>query len=328
MKYRTLGKTGINVSEVSLGTWQLGAKWGDPFNEQTALKTLEGAVEQGVNFFDTADVYNEGLSEQTIGKFLKTCRENIVVASKCGRRLVPHIAAGYNEKNISLFVDGSLKRLQTETIDLIQLHCPPTEVYYRPEVFTALDKLKEQGKIRHYGVSVEKIEEALKALEFPGVETVQIIFNIFRQRPVDLFFQQAEKKGIGIIVRVPLASGLLTGKFSRETKFNEHDHRFYNRNGELFDKGETFAGVPYEAGLEAVKKLKEIIGADVPMSQAAIRWILMFPQVSTVIPGASRPEHLISNVQASDLQPLPENQMSQIKDLYDSMIKPYVHQLW
>jgi aryl-alcohol dehydrogenase-like predicted oxidoreductase len=328
MKYRTLGKTGMNVSEVSLGTWQLGAKWGDPFDEKTALKTLESAVEQGVNFFDTADVYNDGLSEQAIGTFLKSNRGDIFIATKCGRKLDPHVSSGYNSQNIFSFVEASLRRLQLETIDLIQLHCPPTEVYYRPEVFGALDTLKEQGKIRHYGVSVEKIEEALKAMEFPGVETVQLIFNIFRQRPINLLFQQAADKNIGIIVRVPLASGLLTGKFSRQTRFSEQDHRFYNRDGEQFDKGETFAGVPFETGLEAVEQLKEIIGTEIPMSQAALRWILMFPEISTVIPGASKPEHLVSNVKASKLPSLTEQQVSQIRALYESIIKPHVHQLW
>ena len=328
MNYRRLGSTNMNISEVSLGTWQLGGKWGESFDEPTALKTLENAAEKGVTFFDTADVYNDGKSEKAIGKFLKKYSSRIYVATKCGRQLNPHNADGYNVKNITSFTENSLRRLGLDSIDLLQLHCPPFEVYYRPEVFETLDDLKKQGKIRHYGVSVEKVEEALKAIEFDGVETVQIIFNIFRQRPKDLFFEKAAEKDIGIIVRVPLASGLLSGKFDARTVFGKEDHRFYNRGGEYFDRGETFAGVPYEIGLDAVEELKAIVGDEIPLSQRAIRWILMFPEVSTVIPGASKPGHLISNVQSSGLPEIDAPRLRKIEELYTKKIKPFVHHYW
>ena len=233
MKFRILGKTGYNVSEISIGTWQLGGKWGEPLDEEVAQNTLNTAVSNGINFFDTADVYKEGKSEQFCGRFSKATKEEVYVATKCGRRLDPHNAEGYNEKNIRKFVDDSLKNMELNTIDLLQLHCPPTEVYYRPSVFDILDSLIDEGKVRNYGVSVEKVEEALKAIEFPNISTVQIIFNIFRQRPSELFFEQAKKKNVGIIVRVPLASGLLSGKFSKDTIFKEGDHRNFNREGQV-----------------------------------------------------------------------------------------------
>ena len=328
MKFRILGKTGYEVSEISIGTWQLGGKWGEPLDEEVAQNTLNTAVSNGINFFDTADVYKEGKSEQFCGRFSKATKEEVYVATKCGRRLDPHNAEGYNEKNIRKFVDDSLKNMELNTIDLLQLHCPPTEVYYRPSVFDILDSLIDEGKVRNYGVSVEKVEEALKAIEFPNISTVQIIFNIFRQRPSELFFEQAKKKNVGIIVRVPLASGLLSGKFSKDTIFKEGDHRNFNREGQAFDKGETFSGVDYETGLKAVEKIKVIFGNPESLAPYALRWILMFDAVSCVIPGASSFKHVISNASASELPALTKSQMNEIQEVYEKIIKPSVHQRW
>ncbi len=328
MNHRMLGKTGLKISEVSLGTWQLGGKWGEVFDDQLARTILEKAYENGVNFFDTADVYNNGLSEKAIGEFLKTKQDKIYVATKCGRGLNPHNAQGYNAGNIRKFIEASLKRMDLERLDLIQLHCPPTDVYYKPEVFDELEKLKGEGKIAHYGVSVERVEEALKAMEYPGVETVQIIFNMFRQRPSELFFDQAKKKDIGVIVRVPLASGLLTGKFNKDTVFNKDDHRFNNRDGQHFDKGETFAGVNYEQGLKAVEKLKDVFGGHEMIASYALKWILMFPQVSCVIPGASSPKHIEANIAAAKLPDLTDEQMQAVRQVYNNFIKASVHHNW
>jgi aryl-alcohol dehydrogenase-like predicted oxidoreductase len=328
MNYRTLGKTGYKVSEISLGCWQLGGVWGKSFDKEVAQKTLSTAISNGVNFFDTADVYREGKSEQFCGKFKNNVEKMIYVATKCGRRLEPHTTEGYNEENIRKFVNDSLKNMNTETLDLIQLHCPPTEVYYKPEIFEVLDALKDEGKIKYYGVSVEKVEEALKAIEFPNLSTVQIIFNMFRQRPSELFFTEAKKKNIGIIVRVPLASGLLTGKFDKSTTFNKGDHRNYNRNGEAFDKGETFAGVNFKLGLKVVDELKKIFGNPDSLAPYALRWILMFDAVSCTIPGASNENHIVANAEASELPPITNEQMEQIENIYEKYIKDSVHHLW
>lgn len=331
MRYRTLGKTGFKISEISLGTWQLGARWGDKFDDSVAEQTLEKAVEQGINFFDTADVYSDGLSERAIGKVLKKLEKikgRVYVATKCGRRLKPHTADGYSGKNIRKFVEDSLRNMALEKIDLIQLHCPPTEVYYRPEVFDVLEALVKEGKIAHYGVSVEKVEEALKAIEYPGVSTVQIIFNMFRQRPAELFFEQARKRNVGIIVRVPLASGLLAGKFAKDTIFKKGDHRFFNREGAVFDKGETFAGLNYEKGLEAVEELKALFQDGGELAQHALRWILMFREVSCIIPGASGASQVVSNVRASALPALSGRQMQKVRDVYQRYFKSDVHHRW
>ncbi|MGR3810767.1 aldo/keto reductase [Jiulongibacter sp. NS-SX5] len=329
MNYRPLGKTGIEVSEISLGTWQVGGKWGDPFDFKSAEKILNTAVDGGVNFIDTADVYgNEiGQSETAVGKLIKSRSEKIYVASKCGRQLNPHVNEAYQPAVLRKFVEDSLQRMGLETIDLIQLHCPPTEVYYRPEIFELFERLKEEGKIQHLGVSVEKVEEALKAIEFENVETVQIIFNMFRQRPSELFFEQAKKKNIGILARVPLASGLLTGKFSKDSTFGKDDHRFFNRNGELFDKGETFSGVDYQTGLDAVEELKGIL-KDQNMAQMALKWILNHDAISCVIPGASRPDQVDSNLAALTATNLTREQTIAIDKVYESKIKPAVHHLW
>ncbi len=324
MKYRKLGKTNINVSEIAMGCWQLGGVWGEPFNSSVAEETLKAAQVQGINCFDTADVYIGGESERAIGRYMKNLNNKPFVITKIGRWLNPHVAEGYNAENLRKFIDQSRKNLQVEALDMVLLHCPPFEVFYMPEVFEILDKIKKEGKIRHYGVSVQKVEEALKAIEYPGVEAVEIIFNMFRLRPAELFFEQAKKKNVGVIVRVPLASGLLTGKFTKQTKFGKEDHRQSNRQGEMFDRGETFSGVDYEMGLEAVEKLKKVFpGQSLPM--IALRWILMFDAVSTIIPGASKPEHIISNAKASELPPISKKQMEQVEEIYNKYIKDQVH---
>jgi aryl-alcohol dehydrogenase-like predicted oxidoreductase len=327
MKYRILGKTGFKISEVSLGTWQLGGRWGEKYDEKTAQSILNKAVETGINFFDTADVYNDGQSEISIGKFIKKINKRIYVATKCGRKLNPHNDEGYNKENITAFIDGSLKRMDVEAIDLLQLHCPPTETYSRIEVFDILEDLKNKGKILNYGVSVEKVEEALKAIENPGVASVQIIYNMFRFKPADLFFKEAAKKNVGIIVRVPLASGLLSGKYSKDTVFSKDDHRSFNREGKAFDKGETFSGVPYEVGLQAVDELKKIFPSD-DLAGYALRWILMDDNVSCVIPGASNISQVVINSAASDLPALSEEQMNKVKEIYEKLIYKYVDNLW
>ncbi len=328
MKYRTLGRTGFKVSEISLGTWQVGGKWGDKFDHNNADKILNTAIEKGINFIDTADVYGDGggESEQAVGR-LKRSHPEILVATKCGRRLNPHTNEQYTPQILRGFVEASLKNIGIDTIDLIQLHCPPTQVYYRPEIFEEFDKLIAEGKIKKLGISVEKVEEALKAIEYPNVDTVQIIFNMFRQRPAELFFEQAKKKNIGILARVPLASGLLSGKYTKNTTFSAGDHRNFNRNGEAFDKGETFSGIDYNTGIEAVEELKKFLPG-IDLAQAALKWILMFSEVSCVIPGASKVEHLLSNIQTGDLNDLNIDQLSAIQKIYNSKIKNLVHHLW
>jgi aryl-alcohol dehydrogenase-like predicted oxidoreductase len=328
MKYRKLGKTGFSISEISLGTWQVGGKWGERFNNENAEKILNDAIDAGINFIDTADVYNNGLSELAIGKMLLSRSERIYVATKCGRRLNPHINEAYQPEVLRRFVEDSLKRLKIETIDIIQLHCPPTEVYYRPEIFELFDRLKDEGKILNLGVSVAKVEEGLKAIEFPNVGAIQIIFNMFRQRPSELFFKEAAKRDVGIIVRVPLASGLLTGTYSKNTSFNEGDHRFNNRNGEYFDRGETFSGIDFESGLKAVEELKMIFPYHKNLSSVALQWILMHDEVSCVIPGASNPSQVQANLKAVETPPLTSEEIIKVKDIYDRYIKEQVHHLW
>jgi len=328
MNKRTLGKTGFEISEVSLGTWQVGGKWGSGFDDKLAEDILERAIDGGVNFIDTADVYENRASEAAVGRVVRRHSERIYVATKCGRFINPHVNEGYTPKALRHYVEKSLQNTGLEALDLIQLHCPPTEVYYRPEIFELFDRLKDEGKILHLGVSVEKVEEALKAIEYSNVTTVQIIFNMFRQRPKELFFQEAKARDIGIIVRVPLASGLLTGRFTRATQFAPEDHRNFNRDGAAFDKGETFAGIPYEKGLDAVEELKGLFPEESNLAPFAIRWILDHPEVSTVIPGASKPEHLESNLNAASLSSLNEDQLKGINRIYQDNIKPLVHHLW
>lgn len=327
MKYRIFGKTNWKVSEVGLGTWALGGGWGR-VSESDAIGVLEKAIERGINFFDTADVYGDGKSEQLIGQVLKSTDQKIYVATKFGRRLDPHVSSGYTKDNLERFLDRSLGNLGVDTIDLIQLHCPPIDLYYKPEVFEALDSFVEQGKIQHYGVSVEKVEEGLKAIEYPGVVSVQIIFNIFRQRPSELFFEQCKKKNIAVIARVPLASGLLTGKMSLATKFPEDDHRNYNRQGKFFDVGETFSGVNFEIGLKTVEELKRIKPDDISCVQMALKWILMHSEVSCVIPGAKNTKQLEENISASELTDLDPDVLKGVKIIYEKFIKPKVHHRW
>jgi len=326
MQFRTLGKTGFSISEISLGTWQVGGKWGDPFSHENADHILNAAADAGINFIDTADVYGDGESEKAVGRLVRSRSERIYVATKCGRRLQPHVNEAYQPAALRKFVDDSLRNMSLETLDLIQLHCPPTEAYYRPELFDVFDRLKQEGKIQNLGVSVEKVEEALKAIEYPNVTTVQIIFNMFRQRPAELFFTEAKRRNIGVIVRVPLASGLLTGKFDQNTTFSQDDHRTFNRQGDAFDKGETFSGVDYETGLAAVNELKTVFPNGLAVD--ALRWILTFDAVSCVIPGASKPEHLIANIQAADRPTPSPEQMAAVEKIYDERIKSPVHYLW
>lgn len=322
MKKRLLGKTGFEISEIGLGTWQVGGKWGSVFNHDNADAILNAAIDNGINFIDTADVYSDGESEKAVGRFVRLCKKRIYVATKCGRKFSPHIDKSYRIKELRKFVEDSLKNMGLETLDLIQLHCPPTETYFRPEIFELFDTLKTEGKILNLGVSVEKIDEALKALEYENVTTVQIIFNMLRQRPAEHFFAEAAKKNVGIIVRVPLASGLLSGKFSSTTTFGKDDHRMFNRNGEAFDKGETFSGVDYVKGLEVVEEIKKLFPQHTNLSIEALKWILMFREVSCVIPGASSPEQILSNITASDHPDLSLEQMSNIKRIYENYIWP------
>jgi len=327
MKYRNLGTTGMKISEVSFGAWAIGSSWG-AVDDKESLAALHKAVDLGVNFIDTADVYGMGRSEKLIARLRKERSEPIFVATKAGRKLDPHVAQKYTPQNIRGFVRQSLRNLQVEALDLLQLHCPPTEVYYTPELFEALDGMVREGLIRNYGVSVEKVEEALKAIEYPGVKTIQIIFNMFRQRPAELFFREARARRIGVIVRVPLASGLLTGKMSRTTKFDKEDHRNFNRKGQAFDRGETFAGVDYERGLQAVEELKGLLPQGWSMAQLALRWILMHDAVSCTIPGAKRPDQVEDNCRASDLPKIPGKSMKRIEEIYDEYIRGDVHQRW
>lgn len=327
MNYRELGRTGWKISEISFGAWAIGGAWGS-VDDKDSLAALHAALDAGVNFFDTADVYGDGRSERLLAKLKKERKEPFYIATKAGRRLREQTPEGYGRENLTTFIERSLRNLETETLDLLQLHCPPTQVYYMPEVFDVLDDFVKAGKIRHYGVSVEKVEEAIKAVEFPNVQSVQIIFNIFRQRPADFFFSLAQKRKVGILARVPLASGMLTGKITRETKFAKDDHRAFNRRGEAFDRGETFSGVDFKVGLGTVGELEKLVPSNATLTQLALRWILEFPAVTCAIPGAKRPEQVAENAAASSLPPLSPDTMKKIRGLYDADIKHLVHQYW
>jgi aryl-alcohol dehydrogenase-like predicted oxidoreductase len=328
MQYRKFGKTGRMVSDIGFGAWAIGGAWGD-VSEEDAKAALNAALDAGTNFIDTADVYGDGRSEKIIAKVLKERGgERPFVATKAGRRLSPHVADGYTKENLTAFVERSLTNLATDCLDLVQLHCPPTEVYYRPDVFDAMEGMIKAGKIRNYGVSVEKVEEGLKAIDYPGVASVQIIYNIFRQRPADLFFREASRKEVAIIVRVPLASGLLTGKMNEKTVFAADDHRAFNRNGEAFDKGETFAGVPYDVALDAVEEIRNLVQGNETMAQFALRWILMNEAISTVIPGAKNAAQAQANSSASDVEPLSLDVMAALRELYEKRIATHVHHTW
>ncbi len=326
MQYRELGRTGWKVSALSFGSWAIGSAWG-PVDEAESMAALHRAVEMGVNFFDTADVYGDGSSERLLARLRREIREPIHIATKAGRRFA-QVPETYNRANLTAFVERSLENLGVERLDLLQLHCPPTPVYYLPEVFGVLDDLVQAGKLQYYGVSVEKVEEALKAIEYPNVQSVQIIFNMFRLRPAELLFEQAQKRKVGILARVPLASGLLTGKMKPGSTFAADDHRAYNRQGEAFDRGETFSGVPYEVGLQAVEELRAICPAGMSLTQFALRWILMFDAVTCAIPGAKRPAQAEENFSAADLPPLSAETMVKVQDVYDRLIRDHVHHYW
>ena len=327
MKYRTLGRTGWNVSEISFGAWAIGGSWGH-VEDTDALAALHQAVDAGVNFIDTADVYGMGKSERLIAQLKRDRREEVVVATKAGRRLPSQTVAGYTEWNLNSWIDDSLRNLGEEALDLVQLHCPPTDLYYHPEIFGLLDKLVDAGKVKHYGVSVERVEEALKAIEYANVKTVQIIFNCFRQRPTHLLFTEATKRHVGILARVPLASGLLTGKFKADSQFEPGDHRNFNRHGEAFDVGETFSGVDYDLALGAVDEIRSLVPEGFSMAQFALKWILMFDAVTCAIPGGKNPAQVAANCAASDLPDLEQEVMDEVSKIYRSKVAPAVHQLW
>lgn len=327
MQYRELGRTGWRVSAISFGAWAIGSAWGS-VEDTDSLAALRRAVDLGVNFFDTADVYGDGRSERLLAQLKRERKEEIIIATKAGRRLDPHVVEGYTAENLTAFIERSLKNLETETLDLLQLHCPPREVYYLPEVFGALDHLVQQGKLRYYGVSVEKVEDALKAIEFENVQSVQIIFNIFRQRPADLFFKEAQRRRVGILARLPLSSGMLSGKLTIQSQFEPDDHRAFNRHGESFDRGETFSGVDYETGLNAVEELRALLPEGVTMAQFALCWILMFDAVTCAIPGAKRPSQAEENASAADLPPLSDETMQRVREIYEGRIRPLVHHYW
>jgi aryl-alcohol dehydrogenase-like predicted oxidoreductase len=327
MQFRELGRTGFKVSTISFGAWAIGGTWGS-VEDSESLAALHRALDLGVNFFDTADVYGDGRSERLLARLRKERKEPFYVASKAGRRLDPHVTAGYNDANLTAFIERSLRNLEVEAIDLLQLHCPPTDVYYRPEVFAFLEKLVKAGKLRHYGVSVERVEEALKAIEYPGVQSVQIIFNVFRERPAELFFAEAARRKVGILARLPLSSGLLAGKMTKQTQFAPDDHRAFNREGAAFDKGETFSGIDYDVALQAVEELRPLVPAGMTMAQLALRWILMHEAVTCAIPGAKRPAQVDENVAAAGLAPIPAQTMKAIRAIYDGKIKPLVHDRW
>jgi aryl-alcohol dehydrogenase-like predicted oxidoreductase len=328
MKYRTLGRTGMDVSEVSFGAWAIGGSWGE-VDDQQSMAALHRAIDMGVNFIDTADVYGDGRSERLIAQLRRERPgETIYVATKAGRRLNPHTADGYNEANLRQFIERSLQNLEMDSLDLVQLHCPPSEVYERPEVFAALDKLQAEGKIKNYGVSVEKTDEALKAVEYPNVKTVQIIFNIFRQKPAETFFRMALALKVGILARVPLASGLLTGKITADTVFAPDDHRNFNRHGESFDVGETFSGVDFGVALNALDGIRSLVPAGETMAQFALRWCLMFEAVTCVIPGAKRPDQVEDNCKAADMPAIDQDAMRALAVIYDTDIRALVHHRW
>ncbi|MGO7318536.1 aldo/keto reductase [Rhizobium ruizarguesonis] len=328
MKHHAFGRMAFTVTNVGFGAWQIGGSWGD-ISEADGRAALNAALDAGMTFIDTADVYGDGRSEMIIADVLKSRGgKRPMVATKAGRRLNPHVAEGYTKANLEGFIDRSLTNLAVDSLDLVQLHCPPRDVLYQPEVFEGLDALQKAGKIKGYGVSVEKVEDGLKAIEYPGVVSIQIIYNIFRQRPDHLFFQEARRRNVAIIARVPLASGLLSGKITRDTHFASDDHRNFNRNGEAFDVGETFAGVPFEVGLQAVEEVRKLVPAGATMAALALRWILMSDAVTVVIPGARNGEQARANAAAADLAPLSADVMAATREIYERLIAPHVHQRW
>jgi aryl-alcohol dehydrogenase-like predicted oxidoreductase len=328
MEYRELGRTGWKISTISFGAWAIGGQaWGGA-DDATSLRALHRAADLGVNFFDTADVYGDGHSERLLARLRKERRDAIAVATKAGRRLEPHTAEGYNRANLNAFVERSLKNLETDSLDLLQLHCPPPSVYESAEVFGVLDDLVAIGKIHHYGVSVETVAEAMRAIEWPNVQSVQIIFNLFRLKPAERFFAAAAARKVGILARVPLASGLLAGRLTRQSRFGEDDHRRFNRQGERFDAGETFSGVDYETGLEAVEELRALVPEGATLAQLALRWILMFPEVTAAIPGARSPAQVEENAAAANLPPLSTDTMAKVRAVYNARFRAAIHDRW
>ena len=327
MQYRSLGRTGFQVSTVSFGAWAIGGTWGN-VDDGESLRALHAALDAGVNFFDTADVYGDGRSERLLAKLRRERKEPFVVATKAGRRLPEQSVSGYTRENLTSFVERSLQNLEVEAIDLLQLHCPPPDVYYHPEVFGYLDELVQAGKLRFYGVSVERVEEALKAVEYPNVQSVQIIFNVLRQRPSELFFARAREHKVGVLARLPLSSGLLTGKLTLDTRFSADDHRSFNRQGQAFDRGETFSGIDYELGIEIVEELKELVPEGISLTAFSLRWILTFDAVTCAIPGAKRPHQVAENVRAADLPALSPDVMAAVRELYDRRVRENVHNYW
>lgn len=328
MDYRRLGRTNMIVSRVSFGAWAIGGFWG-AVDDDESMRALHAAIDSGMNFVDTADVYGDGRSERLVARLRKERPgETIWVATKAGRRLPEQTVDGYCDANLRVWIDDSLRNLETDAIDLLQLHCPPRALYDMPGTFGCLDRLVERGKVRYYGVSVETIDEALAAMNHPNVQSVQIIFNVFRQRPAESVFAVARAKDTGMIARVPLASGLLTGKFTRDTTFPPDDHRAFNRQGERFDQGETLSGVPFEAGLEAVERLRALVPQGATLAQAALRWILMFESVTCAIPGARTAAQARENAAACDLLALPPEFMAAARTVYDELIREHVHERW
>lgn len=328
MQYRQLGRTGMNVSAVSFGAWAIGGSWGT-VDDDDSMAALHASLDAGVNFIDTADVYGDGRSERLVARLRRERPGDTVwVATKAGRRLPQQVCEGYSRENLTAWIDRSLKNLEMEAIDLLQLHCPPAALYGRPEVFGYLDDLVRAGKIRYYGVSVETADEAIAAMQYPDVQSVQIIFNMFRLKPAERVFPEAQARRVGILARVPLASGLLTGKLTADTVFEPDDHRLFNREGQAFDKGETLSGVPYDIGLRAVDRLRTLVPAGATMAQLALRWILMFDAVTCAIPGAKTPAQARDNAAAASLPPLPPSVMSAVAAVYDEFIRPAVHGHW
>ena len=326
MKFRKFSNIGWQVSEIGLGCWGLGGNW-DDVTDGEANKVLKKSLDQGINFFDTSDVYGDGRSEKFISKILKSTSEKIFVATKTGQRIKPYIPEGYNFKTIEKFINRSLKNLDVEQIDLLQLHCPPKELCSKRELYEMMDEFKKIGKIAHYGVSVFNLSEAMSAVKFPNVKSIQLVFNIFRQKPSEIFFKEAKKREVAIIARGSLASGLLTGIISKNTKFNSNDHRNYNFKGKSFDIGDTFSGVNFKKGLEAVEKLKRLLPDNFNLIDLALKWVLMHDEVSVVIPGATNTLQVEMNTKASKLENISEI-MPEIQSIYENLIKPEVHSKW
>ncbi len=326
MNRRLFGKTNQHVTEIGLGTWQLGTKWGDPFNSKEAHSILQTAYDNGINFIDTADVYNGGESERAIGEFIKDKKDKLYIVTKAGRNLNPHTDEMYTSENIEKHIDGSLSRMGVDKLDMVLLHCPPTSVYKKDSLFAGLDRMKQNGKIANYGVSIEKVSEGISAMEY-DIAAMEVIFNMFRLKPIDELFELTMKNNIGVIARVPLASGLLTGRYNINTTFGDQDHRTFNRDGAAFDKGETFSGVNYELGLQAVEALKTLFQTD-DLIPYALRWILMHNAVSTVIPGASNATQVLSNIRAAQMDALTQYQMLGVTDIYNTFMKNDIHGQW